>query len=165
MAEVSDGELLANQHEPRQIMWPSFESRPGEALSVEQRIERANVTIKLPGIGAIVVTALAGLIIGVMLRLQGATEQDGWRGFLPAMVMFGSLGLGFTLAWAWHTLTIPRWWDWAVTTGVDFDELVAAATAAGLISHRESWWQERPSTLRARQHTPRGNAHHAADQS
>lgn len=37
-----------------------------------------------------------------------------------------------------------------MATGVDPDELIAAASEEGLISPKESWWQQRRSTLRAR---------------
>ncbi|HEY4320107.1 MAG TPA: hypothetical protein VGM77_02925 [Gemmatimonadales bacterium] len=131
-------------------MWPRFESPAGEQLTVAQVVERGNSAIKAPAGLAIAAIALSSLIVAAIVRSHVMAEPDSWHRFLPALLMFACLGFAFGIAWAWHAVTVPRWWDWAVATGVDTDELIAAASQAGLISRREAWWQERPSTLHAR---------------
>jgi len=137
-------------------MWPRFESPPGEQLSAAQLVERGSSAIKAPAGLATAAIGLTGLVIAAVVRSRVVGEPESWRQFLPALLLFGCLAAGFAAAWAWHSITVPRWWDWAVATGVDTDELIAAASEAGLISFKESWWQERPSTLRARR-SPRPN--------
>lgn len=131
-------------------MWPRFESPPGEQLTLDQVVERGNSAIKAPAGLAIAAISFAGLVAAGVLRNRVMAEPDSWHRYLPALLCFACLGLAFAAAWAWHAITVPRWWDWAVATGVDTDALIAAASQAGLISPSESWWQERPSTLQAR---------------
>ncbi len=139
-------------------MWPRFQSPPGEQLSAAQVVERGNSAIKAPAGLAIAAIGIAGLVVAAVIRNHVMAEPESWRRFLPALLLFGCLGAGFAVAWAWHAVTVPRWWDWAVATGVDTEELIAAASEAGLISSTESWWQERPSTQHARH---RQGAHQA----
>ena len=139
-------------------MWPRFQSPPGDHLEVAQVVERGTSAIKAPAGLAMAAMGIVGLVVAVVIRNRVMTEPESWRRFLPAFLLFAFLGAGFAVAWAWHAVTVPRWWDWAVATGVDTDELIAAELEGGLLSSQESWWRERPSTIRARR---RQGAHQA----
>ncbi len=134
-------------------MWPRFEATSDEPVTAAQVVSRGSDAIKAPAAVAFVVIVVMGLIVATIVRSKVMVEQPpgSWQGLLPALVLFGCLGTGFVVGWVWHAATVRRWWDWAVATGVNLDELIAAACEAGLISSRESWWQERSSTLHARQ--------------
>jgi hypothetical protein len=67
-----------------------------------------------------------------------------WRSRLELSVLIfvASMFAAIASLWVWNAIMIPRWWGWAVQTGVDPDRLVTLATKTLLISEKDPWWRE-----------------------
>ena len=128
-------------------MWPSFDE-PGTGLTTEQLVSRGKRTIIAPALTLAVIVWASGLLVGGGMSMQ--QRVGGQHSWWPAVILFGCLGLGFATALGWNALMAPRWWDWAVQSGVDLEALLQQASDAQLVSRTDSWWQERDSTKAAR---------------
>src|SRR5688572_23356127 len=67
---------------------------------------------------------------------------------LLARAVFGSGGIcvgflvGFVLAWAWSSFMLPRWWIWALKSGVAEDQLWRVARRTGLVWPK-GWFEKK----------------------
>jgi hypothetical protein len=118
-------------------MWPNVDPGPGPWTTesvlqhgLEIIIGRAKTVAGLIALATPVGAVLAALIPGTThpYRLASAVLVVG----LAASV--GSL-------WVWNAIVLPRWWRWAVSTGVDLQELVKRAQEELLISEKDPWWR------------------------
>jgi hypothetical protein len=81
--------------------------------------------------------ACAGVLVGV--------GHFVWRTRLEVAVaiVVVSVTIGAGSLWIWNAIVAPRWWTWAVASGVDADRLVILATNALLIGEKDPWWREK----------------------
>lgn len=123
-------------------MWPNVDPGPGpwtpeSVVAVGERVVIGR------GKRAAVLIIQAGVAVGVVV-LAGV-GHFAWRSRLELaaviIVIFVVAGTGSL--WVWNAIVVPRWWDWAVRTGVDLDRLVVLAKSALLIGETDHWWRRR----------------------
>jgi hypothetical protein len=125
-------------------VWPRVDPGPGpwtpeSVVAVGERVVIAR------GKRAAVLIVQGGLLgcVGVLVGVGNFV----WRSRLELVVLIavvsGTIGAGSL--WVWNAIVVPRWWAWAVGSGVDPDRLVSLATKAMLIGEKDLWWQAKLS--------------------
>jgi hypothetical protein len=123
-------------------MWPIVDPGPGpwtpeSVVAVGERVviargKRAGMVIIQGGLGACFAILAGAWHFPWPLRLE-----------IAGLILVAAAGVGAGSLWAWNAIVVPRWWDWAVRTGVDYDRLVMLAKGALLIVERDPWWRAR----------------------
>jgi tetratricopeptide (TPR) repeat protein len=67
--------------------------------------------------------------VGVLAMTRLPPADAGWK----AAILLSSIVLGFTLAWLWWSVTVPKWRLWAYERVDDIPRLKARAVAVGLV--------------------------------
>ena len=122
-------------------MWPSVDPgqgpwTPESVVAVGERVVIAH------GKRAAVLLIQGGLLacIGVLAGVGHLVWRS--RLELAALIIVVSVAIGAGSLWLWNAIVVPRWWAWAVRSGVDSDRLVSLATKALLIGEKDPWWRK-----------------------
>gem|GEM_PF-1481770 len=98
-------------------------SQAPKQLSAGRAVLLGHLLVNLPVLLIIIGFSVLGYVL----------LQKGWFIFFVA---------GFTLAWAWWSITVPRWRRWALGRGAPPDRLQRLATVTGLVWPK-GWLPER----------------------
>ncbi|HEX3926688.1 MAG TPA: hypothetical protein VHW65_01720 [Gemmatimonadales bacterium] len=121
-------------------MWPSVDPGPGP-WTPDSVVKVGEHVVIARAKRAAVIIAIAGLVAAK--AIAAGPGRLGLGSGIPIAVGVAVVSIGAAVGslWVWNAIVVPRWWRWAIATGVNHDELVELAKRALLISDQDPWWK------------------------